>query len=114
MKSYKDFNKKNIGISDIAQLVFRGCKVNEGASVDLMNFCEDSVYFAYIVNEKNVSIGKHYTLWNSYRSWLKVYDDDGLSFDSEIYLDENGNTFNQFDIYRAGNFGIIIHMYNRD
>ena len=101
MKNYKDFKKIYIGDSDIACLVLVGCKPNEGATTQILNFNEDACYYAYYVDEP-ATIGEHYTKIASFTSWLKIYDDTELTFK------EYGN----FTIYRAGSLGCIIQKNN--
>ncbi len=102
MKTYKDFEIKRIGSSDIASLVLVGCKRNEkgeslGVFAELLHFGEDNSYKAYYVTEP-CEIPEHYTKVTSFNSWLKIYDDDGLTF----------NEYGDFNIYRAGMLGCII------
>lgn len=103
MKKYKEFPKKYIGASDIGALVLVGCGVNDGVQPTMLNFGEDGDYIAYVVDEKNVEIGQHYKLRNEFECWLKIYDDDGKTFD--VVADH-------IKIYRAGEFGCIIQYYN--
>jgi hypothetical protein len=97
MKSYKDFRQITIGDSDIASLVLVGCKQNQGAVSEMLNFGEDGLYKAYYVDEP-CEMGEHYKLISSFESWLKIYDDSELTF----------HEYGDFNIYRAGEFGCII------
>jgi len=101
MKSYKDFEKRYIGDSDIAALILVGYKDNEGLVTQILNFEEDGDYRAYIVRGADVEIGTHYKKVATFNSWLKVYDDD-----TKI-LDENAGEIN---VYRAGMRGCIIQL----
>lgn len=55
MRTYKDFQKWNIGSSDIASLLLLGCNEN-GAEPMLLAFGSDGDYSAYIIPD-NVEIG---------------------------------------------------------
>ena len=100
MKTYKDFEKKYIGGSDIASLVMVGCRRDEGLKTEPLFFGEDGAYYAYIVDEET-EIKSHYTKVAAFNHWLKIYDDDGLTFV------ENAKEIN---VYRAGQFGCIIQI----
>lgn len=95
MKTYKDFNKKFIGESDIASLTIR----SETSCVAL-NFGLDAAYMAYIVTEE-AEIGNHYKLIFEGKSWLKIFDDTELTFFARA---------NEIKIYRAGELGCIIQL----
>ena len=75
MKTYKDYQKWNIGSSDIASLLLLGCNEN-GAEPMLLTFGSDGDYSAYIIPD-NVDIGEHYKKVAEYTDWLKIYDDYG-------------------------------------
>lgn len=104
MRTYKDFEKTYIGGSDIASLVLVGYRANEGLKTEPLYFGEDGSYSAYIVeqteNEK-IKIESHYKKIATFNHWLKIYDDDGKTFD------RRGKEIN---IYRAGEFGCIIQI----
>ena len=76
MRTYKDFQKWNIGSSDIASLLLLGCNEN-GAEPMLLAFGSDGDYSAYIIPD-NVEIGEHYKKVAEYTDWLKIYDDSSL------------------------------------
>lgn len=100
MKNYKEYEKQLIGGSDVAALILVGCGDN-GLKTEILDFGEDGVYFAYIVEGNDVEIGDHYKKVATFNHWLKIYDDQGRTF----Y--EYGREFN---IYRAGDFGCIIQV----
>ena len=110
MKSYKEFDKEYIGTSDSASLILCGCPYDckiedmEKESLKYLNFGEDGSYYAYIIKENDVEIGNHYKKVVSFKNWLKIYDDFELAKCFRI----NG----RIDIYRAGEFGCIIHLVN--
>jgi hypothetical protein len=99
MTSYKDFGKTYIGDSDIAALTIRTV---EGV-YDLC-FGGDNSYYAYVC-EGDVEIGEHYKKVFSGDTWIKIYDDQGLTFNRYAGY---GKTI---DIYRAGEYGCIIHIH---
>lgn len=101
MKTYKDFEQKCIGGSDIATLILVGCRGEEGLKTEQLRFGGDGNYSAYIVTEPDVEIGSHYTKVATYTHWLKIYDDDGLAFRVDA---------KEINIYRAGGFGCIIQV----
>ena len=94
-KNYKDCIMKNIGCSDIASLTVR-----EPGKAHVLNFGEDGLYSAYIADE-NTIIGEHYNKVLTCRSWINIYDDEGLTF--KAYGKE-------INIYRAGDFGCLIQI----
>lgn len=103
MKTYKEFSKVGLGGSDIAALVFVGCKENSGAVAEMIAFGQDDCYEAYMVNDKDALIGEHYTLVAEFAYWLKVYDDE------ELTLKLNAK---HIRVYRAGSMGCIIQYWN--
>ena len=99
MKTYKDYQKWNIGSSDIASLLLLGCNDN-GAEPMLLAFGSDGDYSAYIIPE-GVEIGEHYKKVADYSDWLKIYDDDSFVMNIEA---------KSISVYRAGDFGCIIKV----
>jgi hypothetical protein len=100
MKHYKECDRRYIGGSDIAALILVGCQNDKGLVTDVLDFGEDGVYGAYIIDE-NTEIGSHYSKVATFNDWLKIYDDDELTY--KVYAEE-------INIYRAGDFGCIIQV----
>lgn len=100
MKNYKEFEQQFIGDSDIATLILVGCRGEEGLKTEQLHFGEDGSYRAYIV-DADTEIGSHYKKIAAFNYWLKIYDDDGLTYD--VNADE-------INIYRAGEYGCIIQV----
>lgn len=98
MKTYKDFPKEYIGDSDIAQLIFAGT-----CEAKYILFGEDGSYNAYMVNDKNASIGEHYQLEAEFDHWVRIFDDNTRV--KEISADH-------IKVYRSGMFGCVIQYYN--
>lgn len=101
MKSYKDYEKRFIGSSDIASLVLVGCDA-DGLKSEFLNFGEDGEYRAYIVGSYT-EIPEHYKHVYTFECWLKIYDDEELTYSERA---------KEFNIYRAGEFGCIIQVIN--
>lgn len=102
MKSYKDFSKWYIGISDVATLIMAGFKEREGFVVKPLPFGQDDNYHAYIVKGE-AEIGKHYEKVEEFTGWLKIYDDTELAQTFEA---------DKIIVYRAGEMGCIIQLLN--
>ena len=100
-KSYKDFPLQQLGCSDIASLTFRTPMYSFP-----VNFGKDGSYSAYMI-EGDAEIGAHYELVKEVGNagWLKVYDDEGLTFKSDIH-----NACYTLRVYRAGEMGCIIQF----
>lgn len=99
-KTYKSNLPDFIGASDIASLTVRA-----GDKVGVLDFGEDGCYSAYIVDDIAVNIPEYYScVFSAYSEWLKIYDDDGLSFSKSFDKMKN------IKIYRAGDFGCIIQI----
>ena len=97
----KNCEKVYIGDSDIASLTARACD-----EVFKINFGSDNGYSAYLI-EGECEIGSHYTLIADVEAcWLKIYDDNELSFKSTNYWGK----YNKLKIYRAGEMGCIIQF----
>ena len=96
MRNYKEYKKENIGSSDIAALIFVGMD-DDIKSVPVC-FGSDGTYNAYIV-DGDCEIPEHYREVAKFKNWLRVYDDDGLTY--HVRADH-------ISVYRAGDFGIII------
>lgn len=101
-KSYKEFEKENIGASDIASLILVG-PGESGLQLKELAFGEDGAYDAYMVDGEDVEIGSHYKEVFEFKNWLKIYDDDGLVYRTNA---------ERIKIYRAGEFGCIIQRIN--
>lgn len=97
--NYKEYEKINLGYSDIAALVCVGCN-EEGAKTELLKFGEDGNFNAYIVDE-SAEIGAHYSLITTFNYWLRIYDDCGRVYSV---------TAKEIKIYRAGLRGCIIQV----
>ena len=78
MKNYKEYEKRFIGSSDIAALILVGCDEN-GLKTSTLDFGEDGSYMAYVV-DKGAEIGAHYKKVADFKHWLKIYDDDELTY----------------------------------
>lgn len=100
MKTYKDFEQKYIGNSDIATLIMVGYSKDNGLITEALYFGGDDAYSAYIVTEES-KIGDHYSKIATFSEWMKIYDDTGLSYRAE------GKEIN---VYRAGMYGCIIQI----
>ena len=103
MKNYKEYDRELIGASDIATLILAGHRDNIGLCLEKLNFGEDNEYKAYIVDE-DAEIGSHYKLIAEFNCWLKIYDDDSLSYKCKA---------DTIKVYRAGEMGCIIQLINR-
>ncbi len=105
MKTYKECEIIRLGASDYATLIAVGCPLEYGENWSLnlkeINFGEDGCYHAYLVDNKDIEIGSHYTKVFECFAWLKIYDDTTCVFQSNY-------EFNFFEIWRAGNSGMII------
>ena len=123
MKTYKECEVLDLGGSDIASLIVVGTKSwsdyrqeqqsNENAEIvkiQMIHFGGDGFYKAYLVEYSMVEIGEHYEKVFECYSWLKIYDDYKCVFES---LRFNPN-FNKFEIYRAGNYGMIIRCLKEE
>lgn len=94
---YKEFDKVHLGFSDIAALKVVGCDHERGLESNIVNMGSDGEYEAYYCN--NAIVGGHYKKVYSVDGWIEFYDDYKKTFQE----------FGKFDIYRAGDFGIVIN-----
>ena len=97
LKDHHCYKKTCIGMSDYSTLLVYGPCDDDKAGV--IHFGEDGTYTAYLVGE-HCLIPDHYHLVYECRHWIKIYDDDGLTYE------DSGNYV--FKIFRAENFGCII------
>lgn len=97
MKNYKEQEKVTLGYSDIASVVARSPERAEA-----ILFGADNKYYAYLVDWET-EIPQYYNKVFECSSWLKIYDDEGLT------LDLKGDSF---EIYRAAEMGCIIRSLN--
>lgn len=100
MRNYKEFEQQFIGGSDIATLILVGHRGEKGLKTMPLYFGEDGSYKAYIVDAET-EIGSHYRKVETFNHWLKIYDDERLTY--KVYAKE-------INIYRAGDFGCIIQV----
>lgn len=101
-KTYRDFDTEIIGSSDIAALTLTGCTCS-GVECKMLKFGGDDSYRAYIVDDADAEIGEHYTLIATFHNWVKIYDDNGLSWE---YIKAGA----AIDIWRGGCYGCIIKI----
>lgn len=99
-KSYKDYEKISLGTSDIGSLILVAPPLDGETILHFgeLHFGSDGNYSAYVVNDFAI-IGEHYKLSFECDSWLKIYDDEGLTFKIDAC---------KIKIFTAGNFGCII------
>ncbi len=104
MKNYKE-NKVLLGGSDIASLIMVGPPVN-GSDLNLkeLHFGIDGAYSAWVVEDKSL-IPEHYNMVAEFAGWLKVYDDEGLTFKTRG---------KKIEIYRAGEMGALIYVQKKE
>lgn len=99
MKTYKNCEVVMLGSSDISSLIMVGCD-DEGLKVRPLHFGSDGTYSAYVV-EEGVEIGSHYKKVETFKHWLKIYDDEEKTFRINA---------KEINVYRAGDFGCIIQV----
>lgn len=97
MKPYDEYEMRDIGVSDVAALTLVGFNGKEVES-HVLKFEGDGSYRAYIVDE-NAEIGTHYTKEAAFESWMRVYDDLGLTWEGYAQ---------RINVFRAGDYGCII------
>lgn len=109
LNDYHSCEKIGIGESDYAALIAVGCG-KDGLEVSEIYYEEDGYYCAYLCGEET-EIPPYYLKVFECRSWLKIYDDTGLSFESDLHFNPFGPRPNHFAIYRSGSYGTIIKMW---
>lgn len=99
-----NYIKVDLGFSDEACLVVESLKEDYNIKLDLLRFEEDGNYYAYLCDEK-VDIPDFYELVFEGKHWIRIYDNEGLTF-----------TFDGDDIkiYRAYNRGCMIVISNKN
>lgn len=97
MKSYKDFKKVNLGSSKISSLTVRS-----PLDAAILRFVEPGQYSAYLV-EGPADIGAHYSKVFSCNDWIRIYDDEALSFAIKG---------KEISVYRASERGCIIQVFH--
>lgn len=99
---YNDFSRVFIGDSDIGALIVAGGDMKP----QYLNFGEDGKYTAYVITGgAGVEIGSHYRHILTACGYVKIYDDEGLTFSAHA---------EKINIYRAGEFGCIVELTNPD
>lgn len=105
MRDYKE-NDAFIGSSDIGAVICVGYQKDSGLTAQILNFCDDGRYTAHITeNFKPDEIPEHYQKRLSFNGWLRIYDDDGIAYQTKGQ---------QIDIYRAGERGCLINVVSDD
>lgn len=99
MKNYKENGKQFIGSSDIAALILVGCG-ESGAKTTMLHFGSDGSYSAYVVDQ-DTEIPEHYKLVCEFEGWLKIYDDEEMTFRANA---------DHIKVYRAAEMGCIIQV----
>ena len=98
---YKSCSKVYLGLSDIASLVVRDTN-----GVQELRFGGDGDYYAYECFG-DIEIGEHYKKVIEADIWLTIYDDERLT-----YKRYRPQEYSKCDIYRAGDYGCILHWHN--
>ena len=101
MKNYSDFPKQYIGQSDILSLALMGCDRTGTPVSRVLNFSAIGAYKAYVVRGTDVSIGSQFEEKFIFHDWLRIYDDNGLTYKTEGSL---------IRIYQAGGSECIIQI----
>lgn len=94
--------KRHCELSGNHRRIFVGCDEN-GLKTSTLDFGEDGSYMAYVVDE-DAEIGAHYKKVADFKHWLKIYDDDELTYRVNAQ---------EINIYRAGDFGCIIQTIGK-
>lgn len=102
MKKYDMYAREYIGASDVASLILVGNVKDKGVHTEVLPMGSDGDYRAYIV-DGDAEIGKHYSKVATFNNWLKIYDDEGLTFTLK------GEEIN---VYRGGESGCILQAIN--
>ncbi len=111
MKSYKK-TKICIGESDIATLVLAG-PGKKGLKTKALHFGGDGTYFAYVCGPEQ-EIPEHYEkVWKCH-SWLKIYDDNMLSGYVKNQEPADWTIYGNIEVYRAGDYGCLIRLCERN
>lgn len=95
--NYKEYPKHNLGEAANASLTVRFPD-----QARMLHFGEMGPAHAYVVDE-NAEIGDHYKLIHAGRYCVKIFDDNGLTFEA---------CADSILIYRAGNGGCVIQLIN--
>lgn len=93
-KDYKGFPTLHLGESDVASLIARGFD-----NLAEIHMGGDGAYKAHYITEE-CEIPEHYEKVFECHTWLKIYDDEGVT--AEICADS-------IQIYRAGDYGVIVY-----
>ena len=99
MKKYNEYAKEPIGGSDIASLILVGCGEDE-LKLKELHFGGDGSYQAYIITD-DIEIPSHYNKVEEFKTWLKIYDDDGLV---KTYRADT------IKVFRAKEMGCIVQL----
>lgn len=99
MKNYKENGKQFIGSSDIATLIVAGY-ADGGIKTTALHFGSDGSYSAYVVDQET-EIPEHYKLVCEFEGWLKIYDDEEMTFRANA---------DKIKVYRAAEMGCIIQL----
>ena len=100
-RDHHSYDKIYIGDSDCAFLTLVGVKENHGAASSILNYGEDGDYYAYLVDE-DTEIPESYEYIDHFVSWLKIYDDNGLTAEFSGKM---------IAVYRRGMRGTIIQVF---
>lgn len=98
MKNHHDYDKVNLGSSDIASVILRAPgKLSE------LHFGFDGSYSAYLVDEE-CEVPESYALEFETEHWLDVYDDNRRTL--HVHADK-------IKVFSRGNGGCIIQIFGR-
>lgn len=101
MRSYTSFRKIYIGASDIGSLIFRSAN-----SLKEVHFGASSYYEAYECFGDDVEIDKQFKVIFKGDMWLKIYDDNWVTYDRSLC-----NDMKKITVYH-NDTECIIHWHN--
>lgn len=100
-----------IGSSDIAAVIANGPALDGGGlKPKVIKFGGDGSYYAYLVDE-NQENPDHLELLGSFRNWVRLYDDMGLTLHLRPEWDDKAQRMNYYNyfIYKGGDYDCIIY-----
>lgn len=102
--NYKRYSIR-LGESDIAGLILAGCTNDSrtGKEAKYLEFGGDGSYRAWLC-DNSVTVPDHYDRVAIFHTWLKVYDDQGVT----VYIYAGGDV--PIHVYRAGVYGCLIKV----
>lgn len=100
---FHEYEERVLGRSDsINTSVYLVGMTEQGLEAKVLSFGSYGKYIIYLIEDDDFEIPKEFQLVHSFKDWMRIYDDDTVTF---RLFDES-----EINVYRHGNYDCIIQI----